>query len=44
MYDDKKTRAVFCLRVVTIATLVAAAVATAILTYVYVSKDEESNF
>ena len=44
MYDDKKTRAVFCLRVVTIATLVAAAVATATLTYVYVSKDEESNF
>jgi CHASE1-domain containing sensor protein len=42
--DDKKTRAVFCLRVVTIATLVAAAVAMASLTYVYVSRDEESNF
>lgn len=33
-FDDKKTRAVFCLRVVTIITLIAAAAATATLTFV----------
>ena len=42
--DDRKSRAVFCLRVVTILTLIAAAVATATLTFVYVSRDEEDDF